>query len=264
MMPETNLTEDRTQTKAFVDFRCSPSVVGGLQPQSIYFSAVYILLSITTFLGNSLILVALHKESALHAPSKLLYRCLATTDLLVGIFSQPIMATYWMLVVQENWSRCRYAGDAAFILGYTLYGVSLSTMTAISVDRLLALMLGLRYKQIVTLKRTYLIVVTFFGYLKFFWAVVYFKLPYNLMAWPCKHIKHITSSANLNHLVHKDFSYSQSSSGWSTTSCSTTAEPTKCIEHGEIQKSTIQCTVGADCISCLLFTIRYNGNFYQP
>ena len=162
MTPETNLTEDRAQAKAFVDFRCSPSMVGGLQPQSIYFSAaVYILLSITTFLGNSLILVALHKESALHAPSKLLYRCLATTDLLVGIFSQPIMATYWMLVVQENWSLCRYASDAAFILGYTLCGVSLSTMTAISVDRLLALLLGLRYKQIVTLKRTYLIVATF-------------------------------------------------------------------------------------------------------
>ena len=34
-------------------------------------------------------------------------------------------------------------------------------MTAISVDRLLALMLGLRYKQIVTLKRTYIIVTTF-------------------------------------------------------------------------------------------------------
>ena len=159
-MPETSLTEDRAQTKAFVDFRCSPSVVGGLQPQSIYF-LVYILLSITTFLGNSLILVALHKESSLHPPSKLLYRCLATTDLLVGIFSQPIMATYWMLVVQENWSLCRYAGDAAFIIGYTLCGVSLSTMTAISVDRLLALLLGLRYKQIVTLKRTYLIVATF-------------------------------------------------------------------------------------------------------
>ena len=35
------------------------------------------------------------------------------------------------------------------------------TMTAISVDRLLALLLGLRYKQIVTLKRTYIIVTTF-------------------------------------------------------------------------------------------------------
>ena len=34
-------------------------------------------------------------------------------------------------------------------------------MTAISVDRLLALMLGLRYKLIVSLKRTYIIVTTF-------------------------------------------------------------------------------------------------------
>ena len=34
-------------------------------------------------------------------------------------------------------------------------------MTAISLDRLLALLLGLRYKQIVTLKRTYIIVTTF-------------------------------------------------------------------------------------------------------
>ena len=162
MTPETNLTEDRAQTKVFVDFRCSPSVVGGLQPQSIYFSAaVYILLSITTFLGNSLILVALHKESALHAPSKLLYRCLATTDLLVGLVAQPLNAAYLMSVVQEHWSLCRYVRDATYITAYVLFLVSLMTMTAISVDRLLALLLGLRYKQIVTLKRTYLIVATF-------------------------------------------------------------------------------------------------------
>ena len=157
-MSTTNFTRGETLPKTS-KMLCSLYLVGGLQPAS--FVSVNILLSITTFLGNSLILVALHKESALHAPSKLLYRCLATTDLLVGIFSQPIMATYWMLVVQENWSLCRYAGDAAFILGYTLCEVSLSTMTAISVDRLLALLLGLRYKQIVTLKRTYIIVTTF-------------------------------------------------------------------------------------------------------
>ena len=34
------------------------------------------------------------------------------------------------------------------------------TMTAISVDRLLALLLGMRYRQIVTLKRTYIIAAT--------------------------------------------------------------------------------------------------------
>ena len=38
--------------------------------------------------------------------------------------------------------------------------MSLLTMAAMSVDRLLALLLGLRYKQTVTLKRTYVIVVT--------------------------------------------------------------------------------------------------------
>ena len=44
----------------------------------------------------------------------------------------------------------------------------------------------------------------------------------------------------------------------------TTAEQTKCIEYGEIQKSGVQRTVGAVCISYLLFTIFYNRNFDQP
>ncbi|CAH3129960.1 unnamed protein product, partial [Pocillopora meandrina] len=124
---------------------------------SISFSAVNILLSITAILGNSLILVALHKESCLHPPSKLLYRCLAATDLLVGLVTQPHCAVYWMSVVYEHWSLCRYARDAMEITGYTLCGVSLLTMTAISVDRLLAMLLGLRYKEIVTFRRTYII-----------------------------------------------------------------------------------------------------------
>ena len=103
MMAETNLTKDGAQTNAFEDLRCFPFLAGGLQPQSLYSSAaVYIIFSITTILGNSLILVALHKESSLHPPSKLLYRCLATTDLLVGIFSQPMMATYFMSLANDN------------------------------------------------------------------------------------------------------------------------------------------------------------------
>ena len=39
-------------------------------------------------------------------------------------------------------------------------GVSVLTVTAISVDRLLALMLGLRYRQEVTLKSVWVIAVT--------------------------------------------------------------------------------------------------------
>ena len=69
-----------------------------------FFSAVHILFSITAFLTNSLILVALHKESSHHAPSKLLYRSLATTDLLVGLVAQPFYATYRMSLAREHWS----------------------------------------------------------------------------------------------------------------------------------------------------------------
>ena len=47
---------------------------------------------------------------------------------------------------------------AQFITSYILCGVSAATLTAISVDRLLALLLGLRYRQVVTLKQTYVIV----------------------------------------------------------------------------------------------------------
>ena len=165
-MSPTNLSSGGSHTKSFHELLCSPSLVGGLQQQlSICFVAVDILLSITAFFGNSLILVSLCKESSLHPPSKLLYRCLATTDLLVGVITQPHMALHWMPASQEHWSLCRYARDAVDITGYVFILVSLMTMTAISVDRLLALLLGLRYKQIVTLKRTYIIVTTFWVFI---------------------------------------------------------------------------------------------------
>ena len=161
-MSTKNFSSDRSHTKSFYELLCSPSLVAWLQQQlPICFVAVEILLSITAFAGNSLILVALYKEYSLHPPFKLPYRCLATTDLLVGLVAQPHMALRWMSVFQEHWSLCQYARDAADITGYAFILVSLMTMTAVSVDRLLALLLGLRYKQIVTLKRTYIIVTTF-------------------------------------------------------------------------------------------------------
>ena len=160
-MSITNLSRSGTQTKTFRELLCSPSLVDGLQQESVSFAAVNIFLSITTFLGNSLILVALHKESSLHPPSKLLYRCLATTDLLIGLVVQPLRVAYWMSVVHDHWRLCHYAVEAAYITGVALCGVSLLTMMAISVDRLIALLSGLRYKEIVTLKRIYIIIASF-------------------------------------------------------------------------------------------------------
>ena len=159
-MAATKSTGDGTQMRTLEDLVCSSSLAGELQQYSLLLSAVNIFFSLTAFLGNSLIFVALHKTSSIHPPSKLLYRCLATTDLLVGLVGQPLVATLWISVVHEQWRLCRFAWEATSISGYGLCLMSLLTMAAMSVDRLLALLLGLRYKQIVTLKRTYVIVVT--------------------------------------------------------------------------------------------------------
>ena len=159
-MAVTKSTGDGTQRRTLEDLVCSSSLAGELQQYSLLLSAVNIFFSLTAFLGNSLIFVALHKISSIHPPSKLLYRCLVTTDLLVGLVGQPLVATLWMSLVREQWRLCRFAWEAAFISGYGLSLMSLLTMAAMSVDRLLALLLGLRYKQIVTLKRTYVIAVT--------------------------------------------------------------------------------------------------------
>ena len=90
-----------------------------------------------------------------------MYRNLAITDLCVGIIVEPAAVTYWTSVVKERRDICYYAYLAENLLGYTLCSVSVLTLTAISVDRLLALLLGLRYRQIVTFKRT---CITAFGF----------------------------------------------------------------------------------------------------
>ena len=123
-------------------------------------SVLNIFLSITAFLGNVLILAALCKESSLHPPSKLLLRSLPTSDLCVGLISEPLAVTFWMSVVNEHWNICYYLLRARFQTDYIFVAVSLLTVTAISVDRLLALLLGLRYRQAVTLKRTFVFVIT--------------------------------------------------------------------------------------------------------
>ena len=157
MMARNNLTGGEVQMESHKELLCSPSLAVGLQRQSIYLAVVNVILSLTAILGNFLILVTLRKQFSLHPPSKLLYRCLATTDLLVGLVSQPLYAIYWISIANEHWNLCRYTRDAAYMTGNELCGVSLGTMTAITIDRPIALFLGLRYKQTITLKRTNII-----------------------------------------------------------------------------------------------------------
>ena len=152
-MALTNLNE-RVNQKTVEERYCSAAFTQGIHGELIFLSVVNICFSISAVLGNTLILVALNKETSLHQASKLLYSTLAITDLGVAIIVEPSAVTYWTSVVNEKWNICYYTHFARDISAYALSSVSFFTLTAISFDRLLALTLGLRYRQVVTLKRT--------------------------------------------------------------------------------------------------------------
>ena len=119
------------------------------------------ILSFTASLGNVLILLTLNKVSFLHPVTKLLFACLATTDLCVGLFSQPLFVADIILnidIANTNLDILQHVGEFVYISSYVLCGVSVLTSTAISVDRLLVLLLKLKYRQVVTLKRAQVVV----------------------------------------------------------------------------------------------------------
>ena len=127
-----------------------------------FFAALNIFLSITASLGNVLILVALHKVTSIYPPTKLFFRCLAVTDLCVGLVVQPLFVTI-MLAPFTNMdvNALNYVIEANRVSAFNLCGVSLLTSAAISVDRLLALLLGLRYRHVASLRRVRVVIFSF-------------------------------------------------------------------------------------------------------
>ena len=154
-----NFTKDEHHQTVRELFYYSEELTRKIFGEIIFLSVLNIFLSVTTFLGNTLILVALPKENSLHPPSKLLFRNLAITDLCVGIIAEPLLVAYLMSLVKQRWDICYELDYAGLAIGAILCSVSLFTLTAISVDRLLALWLGLRYRQVATLRKAYISVI---------------------------------------------------------------------------------------------------------
>ena len=86
----------------------------------MFLSVFNILLSFSATLLNSLILVALLKESSLHPPSKMLLCSLSATDLCVGLVAQPVAVSQWLSAVYEQRDICRISLMSSFMVGYSL------------------------------------------------------------------------------------------------------------------------------------------------
>ena len=141
--------------KLLEKYFCSTELIGQVHDHLIILLVSHIFLSITAVLGNALILLALYRESSLHPASKLLYRNLAITDICVGFTVDPLGIIRFTPMANKQGHICYQVYKCSVIISYALCSVSLLTMTVLSLDRFLALLLGLRYRQVVTLKRTY-------------------------------------------------------------------------------------------------------------
>ena len=130
---------------------------------AVFLSTLNIFLSITASLGNALILAALQRETSLHTPTKLLFRCLAVTDLFVGVITQPLYAFFLLSSVTTgmSWQVVYYIDKLSTASSLVLCQVSILIPSSISVDRLLALLCGLRYRHVVTSPRVRAVIICF-------------------------------------------------------------------------------------------------------
>lgn len=100
-------------------------------------------LMLTSTAGNILVLTAIKKTPSIRSSSITMLCSLAVSDLLVGFIVQPFFLASLL-------TRVFLIEKISKITAFCLCGVSLCTMTAISIDRFLALQYPMRYQATIT------------------------------------------------------------------------------------------------------------------
>ena len=106
-------------------------------------------LMLISILGNALVLAAIIRTPSIRSTPHMIMLCsLAVSDFLVGLIAQPIYITHHLSEVRSIMML-----HAVKQTGFSLCGVSLLTMTLLTVDRFLALHYHMRYATLVTASR---------------------------------------------------------------------------------------------------------------
>ena len=106
------------------------------------FNVPLILISIT---GNALVLAAIARTPSIRSTSVTMLCSLAVSDLLVGSVAQPFF-------IASELTASRYVESMSEITAFVLCGISLCTMTTISVERFIALRYPMKYQSAFTTK----------------------------------------------------------------------------------------------------------------
>ena len=118
--------------------------------------------AVVATLTNGFIVTAIVRTPSLHSPSNILLGCLSLTDFLTGLVVQPSVVVVSALMARSRDDKANieiHLNNAC--TAFTIYlfvatilsSMTLFSLTAISVDKFLALRLHLRYKELVTIQR---------------------------------------------------------------------------------------------------------------
>ena len=121
---------------------------------------------------NMPVIYAVIRTPTLHTPSNVLLCSLASTDLLVGCIIQPLYIAHNAILVDGKPFSCRLWKAKESLLLLFMF-VSITTLVIISTERWLALHLHLRYHQIVTVPRTFMVI-----------GLTWFFSTISIVSWP--------------------------------------------------------------------------------
>jgi len=120
--------------------------------------ALNIFLSITAIVGNTSILWTLKRCSpSLRPPSKALLCSLSLSDLAVAVLVQPLYVVYKVAKMSDHFRIFCIAGIGFHLSANVFQAVSFLTVTAISLDRLLALYLQTAYNAKIYQRRAWIL-----------------------------------------------------------------------------------------------------------
>lgn len=144
-------TQTLERYKSLVHFHRTPMLV---------LSVLNLTFSVVATLGNLLVIRALRKSSSISTTLKNLFLSLAVSDLAVALIPQLMLGVNIAVMLHMEASE-KHNIDAfcpEILIIYRFFGMFLAsssflTVTAIAIDRFLAISLHLRYQELVTSKR---------------------------------------------------------------------------------------------------------------
>ena len=111
--------------------------------------------------GNLLVIFVIFNTPTLHSPPNVFLSCLAASNFVLAAMAQPSYVVYKVSEITGNRAVWCHGRIVHWFVGFLCAGVSVLTITAIAVERYLALYLHLKYVTSVTVKRCLIAAISF-------------------------------------------------------------------------------------------------------